>query len=877
MALIRGVCLRCRSKATARHQLPFVAARKSCRRTTTTAAEQQQALSTSNGAPETESRSQENPNIRHIQRRVPASEADGHGEGLSQSGIRIRRVDGPWAKDRKVGLLGAAPRRTPTTKSDAIHLFEETLRKEQERGVQATTGEDRELIQLAAQLLEQDSAVDRYSFLKNVVIPATQGRGKHIPKILYQNVLTAMGKVTAASVKDYDSPGLPTFTELSRVYTHFGVWDAEYRLRAIMHLLHLIVVESSAPDPGLSGESSEGSLRRTGHLVDDLVGVWKHLSQQKAFMLKRDYDEAFELKFDLSRPPFFRKTSRYGTMWQFEKSATGLFSQYMENQLQGSGFSQALLVTWALLLDPGKTPLSTKRDAMPLIDAVDRILKVSPVNQREIELAFKYHQTLMRYVASHWPTLTRPGRLGLPRVSKGRRSVHELYNCLSVAIKASDVGETLAVFEEIQGDMADETRRSEFRKKSELFDQLLFAWCCFGQSEELRATVSLMQSLGLKSTAKSLAFMLEGYKKGKHFNMIEDVWNAISLQKKLKLDTTLWTIRVSALMEACRPTQAIQALQAMKKLWKDAVAAGTQDMAVKPTIEPVNAALAGLLRLQGMSAAQELLSWASKQGIEPDIITYNTLLQPMLREGLSKEADDLLATMEKEGIRPDAATFTIVAETALDKVAGQDELDLEKAVENLLATMEAWNLPINHEVYGKVLYTLLRTGDLASGPTQKVLEHMSARELDPSPHMYTIIAQYYLSRNPPDIAAVERLTSDSRAQKVVAADGVFWQTVAEGYARAGKTGAALAAFNKAVEVDNRASLLPVAEHLIRGLVAESWTEDAERVVRIMLERVPQQAAGEDARVWKHHFWHLAKNYGLLPDDAAERIHGAKSP
>jgi pentatricopeptide repeat protein len=309
----------------------------------------------------------------------------------------------------------------------------------------------------------------------------------------------------------------------------------------------------------------------------------------------------------------------------------------------------------------------------------------------------------------------------------------------------------------------------------------------------------------------------------------------------------------------------------MAQIWKANEKKAKKDpAAVKPTIQPVNAALAGLLRVQMLSsgAAGGLLSWAAKQGIEPDIWTFNTLLRPLLKLGRDDEVQNMLAMMKKQNLEADVATFTILLEGALEDLGDQSPQQQVETVHTFLRNMREAGVTANMQLYAKMIFLLLQQGDRAEEPVKAVLAHIYGEGLELTSHIYTMLAEHYFTRSPPDAAAVTALIENRRLHENRDIDRVFWERVIFGYCQVNDVGRALRIFDKIERSGSKITFSTLYELLL--VLGRSGEREA--VVRVVdFARRAKDLADEEAvggkqglgRSWLHRFWHLAEQYGAL--------------
>jgi pentatricopeptide repeat protein len=286
-------------------------------------------------------------------------------------------------------------------------------------------------------------------------------------------------------------------------------------------------------------------------------------------------------------------------------------------------------------------------------------------------------------------------------------------------------------------------------------------------------------------------------------------------------------------------------------------------VAVKPTIETINAAVAGLLRKRQTEAAHRVLAWAAKFDIKPNVITYNTLLTPLIRDGHSKEAMVLLKQMQKEGIEADVGTFTMILDEIFrysDELAPKDQ----KAItDNIFSEMEAAGIKANIQTYGKMIYQLLQSasGDLTT--VNAVMEHMAKQGIQPTTYIYTILVTHYFAQEPADLDAARNLIEHTRME-VGSVDHIFWDRVIEGYAKAGDTTSAMRVLGKLESGGGHPSWV-TRQVLLSSLVQNDEWAIAKSIVNHVKDDTggPKPAQELKGKEGQQHFWRLAAELELL--------------
>lgn len=407
-------------------------------------------------------------------------------------------------------------------------------------------------------------------------------------------------------------------------------------------------------------------------------------------------------------------------------------------------------------------------------------------------------------------------------------------------------------------------RAAKLQKHPDLFNSFINTRMALNQPDQAIAVLHTLRTVGLKPTMKTWNVMLDGCKTARNINGLKNVWAKIA-GSGMKLDTKIWTTRVSGLIECGDVEGGIKALEEMARLWNES-SKDENATAVKPTVEPLNAALVGLIRQNQVPAAESLLVWASRQGIEPDVFTFNILLRRFIRDGREKDVRRLFDVMRDTGVRADEATFTIVIDAAFSRIAINDTEEQARAVANVIDDMKAAGLEPNLHTYGTMIYNLLQSGDRAMDAVKVVLAHLWGQGHELSPHIYTMVVEHYFARNPPDLDAVESLLQRRRLLDYDDMDTTFYDRVVKGYALVGRP-------EKALEIYYRLSdsgvviILATQMELLRALLRQGRVDDARDMVantkRLFEESHRDAAEVEKAGFWGHPFWRLAAQHGIF--------------
>ncbi|RYP67302.1 hypothetical protein DL771_007320 [Monosporascus sp. 5C6A] len=834
--------------------------------------------------------------------------------------IRIRRYLNAEPRASKPDFRNGWPRRPPEKSSAKVDdLFRQIVAEQQqlnpaqrsESKADAKTATIATLVQDIGRLddmIREDAVEAAYAFLKTEIYPVVRKPDTYIPQVFYKVVAELVQKVVAAKKAAMDSTKLPTVAEISSVYADIGQLKPRNWADLVGELVKTLVGMSTSAENYPSTEDYEAHLATRAALLADLVESWKVLSSPKFTQVEASH--ASEILDGFWFPTLDKRSLiRFSKSNNFTAAFSSVFPQYTSNEL-GAPVAALSIATYALLQDPLRSNDHVRRGAARFMFNIAYLISHVQIQDDALRNLFtNTFPSLEGYVMGEWPRIQAQLR-HRPEVADGSladRRVPGLTRpkgintwTLNQAYLARNSIEIDRMWEEFVGSDKDltEERALHLRNNADLIDSFINTYMALNQPAKALTAWNMLKKIGLSPTLKTWNAMLDGCKKSRNVNAIRNIWAKL-VRTGGQLDVAVWTTLVSGLIESGDLEGGLKALEEMTALWKR----GRNDpesRAVRPTIEPVNAALAGLIRQKRMPAAERLLDWAGRQGLEPDIITFNTLLRPMIREERHQDIQRLFATMKKRGIQADAATFTIVLDATLARItppsrsASESELASFKeaqkeTVAHVLSQMEAVGLETNLHTYGKMIYLLLQSGgDRATEAVKAVLTHLWEQGYELSPHIYTMLVEHYFSRQPPDLASVGELLLRAQKSRHFAKgapemDRIFYDRVVKGYALADRPATALDLYYRLSEEGYLVTLGTQVE-LLRVLLRHRLRDEAKGLVDNTKRHFEEQngAAGLDANdsFWQHGFWAIAERHRLFergPGPAADGGGGGGGP
>ncbi|KAH6603458.1 glutathione s-transferase [Trichoderma cornu-damae] len=651
--------------------------------------------------------------------------------------------------------------------------------------------------------------------------------------------------------------------ELSRLCGGLGKADLGIRNQLVLNVCHALVFEQRDPAAGCAA------------LMKELTGLWQHISQ-----LRRRSQEHEPLKFAFPSTQDVRRDIAEGRAAKAHvhpttRALAALFPQFSPDQARD--IMPGLLATIAVLSDP-RLAGSVEHVAMaPLLNLAAAALGgkeaatesyVAGVFDDGVRFPPEKLARIRSYAARQWPQASEMlRRENAPWRPGSSSSVFAaLHKQLRLAYSARDTSSVYSIWQDLKGRLE---RRpglaGQLRSNAEFLDFWVFLWCAFRRPENLQETFDLMRRLQIHPTVKTYTGMMHGWKLCKDTDRIEALWRKLA-GSGMRLDSVIWTERISSLIEAGKPQAGVEALAEMLARWKEAVEKKAPHTAVQPTIEAVNAAFKGLVQID-RKAAFDVLDWAGRERIEPNVRTYNILIRQSFRDESPDQVQNVLKVMSQHGIEPDSATFTIILEEVIGRTGSASAADQVEAVRLVFQDIQAAGLRPNLETYGKMLYAVSSLAGGTDEAVAAVLEHMRQDGFKVTPHMVTILIERVLSRGPPDMAAIDALLLEHGFSHVGEGDQTLWERVASAGAITGHTDRAMAVFDDLRRAGRPVTSLPCLTDLLWALLAREERGEAQRVVDVVLEHKAGDGSWEgepkDERYWKHHFWFLAEEGGLL--------------
>lgn len=717
-------------------------------------------------------------------------------------------------------------------------------------------------------MMAEESLHRCFQFFLNEVWSKEEYRSSDLLKIRATELLR---RVAMEKAKDMYSDKWPSMAQITDMIHKIGS----------SHMVKVAEMVLTLVESILACTSLQIDAAKKQQLLEDLVETWIVFSRHGLNPDTSSLSTSQEAQFRL---PEINGTKLDGYVTRNDSlGALGLVFGHTVSS-QNREFQAAILATFVLLVDPAHSNVSIRLKARPFLASVGRVLAAVRTSKNTLANVFKSRPQILWYVIKSWKSTVAHLSHWIPSSASATSKIEDriiegkfgkdvtmdpshFQQRLSSALLMGSAASVEAVWTEYWGesDVPDEERATGMRRHPALFNAFIGAFTAIRRPQRALDVWDAMAGIGINATLDTWAAMLEGFKKAKDPAGLEGVWKKL-VASGAQLNGRVWRARISGLMESREPQAGLRAL---KELAEQSERPG----GVPFTIDVVNAAVAGLIRLNAMPAAQEVLQWASNYEVSPDIFTYNILLRSLVRGGSAAQIESLLQLMRTEGIEPDAATFTTLLDGLV--VASRDKSPEQRLTmfRTFIDDMEQAGAVANIDTLGRMIHLLIRDGQQTLHHTQGVvgaiLRYAKTRNLRLSRHIYTLLVDYYFSQTPPAIEKVIELIMDPKALVLNATGGldrVFWERVIGGFSSAGEVDRAFDLFRQIHDLGT-ALTLDCLETLLRCLVGRGqMTEARELVAMVAQERGASENSrerGPRGRFWRHGFWGFASDYNLF--------------
>ncbi|KAK0630611.1 hypothetical protein B0T17DRAFT_456817, partial [Bombardia bombarda] len=717
---------------------------------------------------------------------------------------------------------------------------------------------------------EGPTAAAAFAFFERAVYPRIAQSGPDLPLLVKSQITALMSKLSLEGKQDAGNADPPIMTRITEIMLALDIFNPKVWGTLVLQLVEQIC-QVNMPPEGYSSTESYGSAmaQRDAHL-DDLKGAWSIFCCHGPVQINEDdaVAETDGIADDASEKPTLhpRRPPVSAELPAFSQKFTEAFSHYPGPLLTPAW---AAYVSYAVLITHIDGTSAVVRDNSSFVSIMSRILYNSkiPHLKKALGPALSDYPHTLAYIRPHFTKAA----LAAASQKAVEQELANIHRQLGQAIKARNLRAVQEAWKLFWGksDVPDAARIKVLHTNPLLFNYFIMAYMALRVPALAIEVWNSMTRINIMPTIKTWNSMIKGCANARNENGINTVWNRL-IASGIQLDTAIWTARIHGLILSGSLSKGLQALDEMARTWRERARPENQAIAVQPTIEPVNAALAGLLRFERLGAAKGVLRWATEQGITPDIYTFNTLLRPLVRKGKMAEVKEMFEMMRKANVSVDSATFTILLDEALTSLEHQTPEQMVHIVTKAIADMDAVGIRANMLTYGKIIYLLLQVGDEADQPVRAVLAHMWHKGIELSSHIYTMLAEFYFSRDPPEAGVVTALIESRHLHSNKDIDRVFWERVMKGYCQVGEVDRAQAIFNRLFAEGTTITFSTLYE-LLLALVNAGLRDDAAAIVvkARSIKEADEEVGRERIRFWKHRFWHLAYREGLLAEDLYE--------
>ena len=306
-----------------------------------------------------------------------------------------------------------------------------------------------------------------------------------------------------------------------------------------------------------------------------------------------------------------------------------------------------------------------------------------------------------------------------------------------------------------------------------VLDRIVGICCAFKARTLLAEVLQFMEERGIPRTVRTFTGMLEGWRKARDGPSVRREWQQIIRQPGIVLDTPVWTARVAGLVDTGLVNEALLALKELSE--------------VRPTVptqaglsmEPVNAAVSGLLRQDALAAAQDVTAWAARHGVEANAATYNSFLTHFVRRKSPHDFDRVLQVMKSQGVKPTVVTLSLVGVRKIICLSGENDAEEVAAVKATFDAIEQAGFSCTMTTISSLAQALcgLPRGGCDEAINLVMSKTMSLNKQRLGPHLRTIIANRELRREHPNMDTIHAYVSNRHAPYLAQMDVVFWENI----------------------------------------------------------------------------------------------------
>ncbi|KAM0799553.1 hypothetical protein BDR22DRAFT_854554 [Usnea florida] len=430
---------------------------------------------------------------------------------------------------------------------------------------------------------------------------------------------------------------------------------------------------------------------------------------------------------------------------------------------------------------------------------------------------------------------------------------------LTQAVARSDTESALHLWRRFKADLHAVKSVGKLDQIERFYVRFLESFWALRRQEQAIEVWNHMLNSGRVPNQKHWNVMLVGCIKAQDVRSLRSIWTNM-LGSGMKPDAANWLAYIQGLLECRQCEEGLHALEKLGQLWaltSPNIAANkmmenkteqrNDDSVLRPNTKVINAALSALIHIKRRDLIPRVLAWAKSHEIPSDIYTFNILLRPLARDFSRDAILAHLQQMDNANCTPDTATFTIILNGLVSNPTFRTlpPQAQEDTVTSILAEMDRRSIVPSWHTYATLLDGLLVPGSSIRPPSshdvtpnipaaRTILAHMAARNIRPSPHIYTILITHYFTRRPsPDLPAISALWSSiSLSGQAHRLDNIFFDRIIEGYADHNKIAEAWK-FLKMMPEQGKSPGWRALSRVLRALVgAEEW-----ELCRVLVEDV----------------------------------------
>ncbi|KAK2630371.1 hypothetical protein QTJ16_001191 [Diplocarpon rosae] len=819
----------------------------------------------------------------------------------------------PYAEPKNTRIL--SPRKTPSTRckkpdsGDVLEaLFERTVHPPPPKEVadpeaRSSFGSYKNAERLRYMISESQPLADSWAFFvehfgpeaaaKSELAKDTSGR-LQVPSHLKPTAVNLFKKIMLSKGKNPFSQTLPSATELSRIFYQLGYLNGSDWTNMLSVILQ-----------GLLRLDQQGSddLESKKRLLSDLIGIWNVACRGASHFRKFPAMESPDVYW--STLPTILNTDIIGNSRRRGPNAAFNLLVPSFTIRDNSYFPLLTIASFGILSDSSITAECLPIDVKPLLRLLSRFINVSGhIGRACSQVPHEALDTISFYVMSnrntisdraqeithqiHFESTQAKPRL-VPRDSSPALKRINL-NFIDTRINAALDDRNIRQVDELWEDAAQWPVDLSFGEdhsavsgagllSQSLAESFIRAYMGLRQPNRAIDVWNHMVNSGLTPTVRTWTSLIRGCKAAKDPLALEQIWKRM-LASGVEPDNYCWVARIDGLI-FCRQVDAgIAAIDEMGRLWKQAARAKYPKMPLsqlhllediktplKPSIEVVNAAVAGLLNLNMSNAAYKVLAWSGKFGIAPDVSTYNILLKPLVIGGHSSESMALLRRMQKSGIQANIITFMTILDETIPSLEGLSLKETTEVFYNIFDEIESAGLAVEIQVYTKIIGHLLAQDGLKAlsiHAVNAVLGRMISKGVHPTSQIHILLLNHYFAKSPPDMEGV-RTTIERASLTKLGTNEIFWDRVIEGYSVNGETGLAMKYVGKVQENRGKVGWFAMRMLLLALVENQEWDMARTLVNNAVSDNgapVPVEGQGAERQLsWR--FWKLARELGLV--------------